>query len=236
MAKNWTIGEATQEFMKGNKETITDIGKRFPLLSYLLAGALSGNVGATEALLKSLPDNLTCNKVNGYLKNDVVEETEEADEAVETEETNEDVESENTDYDNMSSKELYGLIKSRNLQKMMKEDFGNKWNKANYVACLKKADGLTSDEADETDEDSEYDGMSALELFKECKKRGIKVPPKKAEEFYIKKLIEDDKAKEAEDDWGDEDSEVEVKQKPKQNKSKPAPKVDEDDEDDDWDI
>ena len=62
-------------------------------------------------------------------------------------------------------------------------------------------------EADES-EGGKYDGMNAMELFKECKKRGIKAQPKKTAKFY-KDLLEKNDAE------GSSDSE---------------------DEDDDWDI
>lgn len=68
------------------------------------------------------------------------------------------------------------------------------------------------DDEDEDDEDwgdeesgddtPDYSEMSAKELFKLCKERGIDVKPKKSERFYIKQLEEYDQAQ---DDWGDED-------------------------------
>ncbi len=55
---------------------------------------------------------------------------------------------------------------------------------------------------DDVEETPDYSEMSAKELFKLCKERGIDVKPKKPEKFYIKQLEEYDKAQ---DDWGDED-------------------------------
>ena len=59
-------------------------------------------------------------------------------------------------------------------------------------------DGWDDEEGDEVD----YSDMSAKELFKLCKERGIDVIPKKPEKYYIKKLEEYDKAQ---DDWGDDE-------------------------------
>lgn len=70
-----------------------------------------------------------------------------------------------------------------------------------------KAEPEPEPEADES-EGGKYDGMNAMELFKECKKRGIKAQPKKTAKFY-KDLLEKNDAE------GSSDSE---------------------DEDDDWDI
>lgn len=58
-------------------------------------------------------------------------------------------------------------------------------------------------EADES-EGGKYDGMNAMELFKECKKRGIKAQPKKTAKFY-KDLLEKNDAKGASDGEDEDD-------------------------------
>ena len=68
-------------------------------------------------------------------------------------------------------------------------------------------DDEDEDDDDWSDEDSgddtpDYSEMSAKELFKLCKERGIDVKPKKSERLYIKQLEEYDQAQ---DDWGDDD-------------------------------
>ena len=63
------------------------------------------------------------------------------------------------------------------------------------------------EEDDEEDDDApDYSEMSAKELYKLCKDRGIEVKPKKPEKYYIKQLEEYDQAQ---DDWSDEDEEEE---------------------------
>lgn len=52
------------------------------------------------------------------------------------------------------------------------------------------------------DEENSYEDMSAKELFKLCKDRGIEAEPKKKEKYYINLLVEDDKASE---DWDDDE-------------------------------
>lgn len=59
------------------------------------------------------------------------------------------------------------------------------------------------DEDEEDDEEQDYSEMSAVELFKLCKERGIDALKRKSEKYYIKLLEEDDAAHE---DW-DEDEE-----------------------------
>ena len=56
--------------------------------------------------------------------------------------------------------------------------------------------------AEEDDDDVvDYSEMSAQELYKLCKDRGIESKPKKTARFYVKQLEEYDVAQ---DDWGDE--------------------------------
>jgi len=92
-----------------------------------------------------------------------------------------------------------------------------------------------------------YEGKDAIELFKECKKRGIKAAAKKTAKFYanlLKKADEEAAAEaeeaEADDDWDDdEDEEPAPKKKApaKKTAKKPEPEEEEDDDDDDdWDI
>lgn len=82
----------------------------------------------------------------------------------------------------------------------------------------------------------QYDGKTAMELFKECKARRLKVKPKLKAEDYAKALIADDEAKavEAKDDsWDEEEAKPAKKAKGKAKKAEPEP---EEEDDDDWDI
>lgn len=62
------------------------------------------------------------------------------------------------------------------------------------------------DEDVEDDDEPDYSDMTPVELYKECKKRGIDVVPKKSAKYYIKQLEEYDNAQ---DDWGDDEDEDE---------------------------
>lgn len=62
-----------------------------------------------------------------------------------------------------------------------------------------------SDWDDEVEDDTpDYTEMSARELYALCKERGLSVPPKKPEKFYVKQLEDDDAAS---DDWDDSEDE-----------------------------
>lgn len=66
-----------------------------------------------------------------------------------------------------------------------------------------KAEPEPEPEPDES-EGGKYDGMNAMELFKECKKRGIKAQPKKTAKFY-KDLLEKNDAEGASDGEDEDD-------------------------------
>jgi hypothetical protein len=72
-----------------------------------------------------------------------------------------------------------------------------------------EAESESEAEADGEQNDGKYAGKNAMELFKECKKRGVKAAPKKPVKYYIELLEKDDAAVEADtadsndddDDW-----------------------------------
>lgn len=261
MAKNYTFAEAVKIINAGtDMESITDIGRRYPILMHKVATVCAKAGDAFVDLMNYMPEYLTANKVNTALKNaaggDTEAEDTDADETAETEATEETTEAGAQDFESMSAKQMWDLLGKAGKRKLAKST-----KKADLVEACKQAfgAGATEDEAeDETDEaDTEanpYEGKSAMELFKECKKRGIKAAPKKTAKFYADLLIKADAetAEETEtesDDW-DED-EAPAKEEPKAKKGskkteepkpekkatkKAAKKEETNDDDDDWDI
>lgn len=263
MAKNYTISEAVRIISAGtDMEAITDIGRRYPILLHKVTKVAAKAGEEFVDLMNYMPEHLTANKVNTLMKNSV-----EADEATETE-ADEEV-SENTDkkpakatkekatksestgsdYESMSGKELWELLGKHGKRKDCKDKMGGA-KKDDMIAYINKY-GLEAteaeDEVEEATETSEnpYEGIAAPELFKECKKRGIKAAPKKPAKYYIDLLMKSDeevasKSDEVEedDDWGDEPEEKTTKKAEPEKKStkKAAKKEEAADEDDDWDI
>ncbi len=146
----------------------------------------------------------------------------------------------------MSGKKLWDI-----LGKAGKRNLAKSTKKADLVEACKAMDageGDVEEAADDAEETTEnpYEGKSAMELFKECKKRGIKAAPKKPAKFYADLLIkadaESDDADDAaeSDDWDEDEAPKEEKKapakKPAQKAAKPAAKKAEDEGDDDWDI
>ncbi len=256
MAKNYTIAEAVRIITEGKDlEAITDIGRRYPILLHKVAtvGAIAGQ--AFVDLMGYMPDYLTANKVNTAMKAAVgeAEATESDDETGNgNEEATEETTEAGQDYESMSGKELWDLLGKAGKRKLAKST-----KKADLVEACKQAFGAgatTEDEAEAEAEEAEteanpYEGKSAMELFKECKKRGIKAAPKKPAKFYADLLIKNDaesnetEAEAEEEDW-DEEPKEEVKETKTAKKSAPKtekkaakkaePKTES--EDDDWDI
>ena len=254
MAKNYTFAEAVKIINEGtDMESIADIGRRYPILMHKVTNVCAKAGEAFVELMGYMPDYLTANKVNTAMKNVAGGDTE-SDEsgADESEETKETETTETTVWnESMNAKQLWDILGKAGKRKLAKST-----KKADLIEACKQAFGEASAENEKEEETEEnnteanpYDGKSAMELFKECKKRGIKAAPKKPAKFYADLLIKADAEASNEtesdsDDW-DED---EVKEEPKTKKTekkaasktekktakKAEPKTES--EDDDWDI
>lgn len=265
MAKNYTMKEAVEIISAGtDMETIADIGRRYPILLHKVTkvATLAGNDFVD--LMGYLPDHLTANKVNTAIKNnagsdeEVEDDTEDAGTEVEKETPTKKAKAEKseaagTDYENMTGKELWDILGKAGKRKDCKDKMGGT-KKELMIEYINKygLDDTAEEEADEEVEADEsenpYDGISAPELFKECKKRGIKAAAKKPAKYYVELLMKSDaeaaagtEAEDEEDGWGD-DEEEEIptptkaeKKTVKKTAKKPA-KEEEADDDDDWDI
>lgn len=266
MAKNYTIKEAVEIIAKGTDlEAIAELGKRFPVLTTKIAVVAAKAGSDFVDFMGYMPEHLTANKVNTVIKNGISSDVEDTDEEEDVEGTEtpapkkakakaEAADVDTTWNEDMSGKELVKLIRKAGKGGLIKSK-----KKADLIELCKELFGAPNAAEVEVDEDEVeetevnlYEGMTAMELFKECKKRGLKAESKKKAKYYIDLLTKDDaKADEApvedDDDWGD-DEEVEetpapVKEPKKTSKKaekkaekKAAKKVEEADDDDDWDI
>lgn len=264
MAKNYTIKEAVEIVVEGKDlEQIMDIGKRYPLLAVKIAaiGAKAGDEFVD--FMQNFPDHVTANKINTVIKNGLQES--DADDSDDNEDADEtpkakiakpakkapvDEEEGAGEYESMTGNALVELCKERGIWKTLKDK-----KKAGMIAALEEydANGGESDEEEAEESGNPYEGKSAMELFKECKKRGIKAAPKKPAKVYADMLMKADAAEADEDgdneDWGDEEEEAApepkktpakkapAKEAPKAKAAKAAKKDEaEEDDGDDWDI
>ena len=240
MAKNYSITEMVDVLVEGKDlEAIAEMGKRFPVLTYKITKITSKAAEEFADLAKYL-DFVSANRVTKLIKGD--SDSVDEDEVVESEV---DADAEDEAEDESEKKEMTKAEKAKARREARK--------------AKKAKEAAEAAEADESEEDGDgekdYSEMTAIELFKECKKRKIKAAvPKKPQAFYIDLLKKDDakKAKaveaeaEDEDEWdAEEEPEKPVAKKARRPKATvkkakaPAPEVeaeDDEDEDDDWDI
>lgn len=254
MATNWNVKDAYNAIIAGKKEDIIDLGHRFPLALSVLSKI--GEANPAVELINALPEHVTVRKIEQILKGDVeeVEAAETAKDVVsKTAEAKTETEEAENDYSNMNATQLSNMLKDAGVYKDCIKKMGGA-KKQQMLDYIEKygVEPVEEEEADEEveEEQNPYAGKTAVELFKEAKKRGIKVKPKQDAEVYEKLLKKNDeenaaKADEEEDDWGDDEEEEKVEEKPKKaakaKKEKKATKQvtkaeEDDDEDDDWDI
>lgn len=213
MAKNWSMKEATNEILAGNKEAIVDVGRRFPLTANAIA-KMGNNEGAIT-IINALPEHISARKIESVLKDGVQEIEDEDEEATEVEE-------EKPVKKEKPAKEEKKVKKEKKTSKEDDEDFMN-------------------DIPEEVDEELNLEAMSEVELFKLAKKKGLKPAPKQKKQYYIDLLNPTDDSDDS-DDWDDEEEEKPAKKEKKAKKEdKPAKKEKkaakkDDDEEDDWDI
>lgn len=231
--KNYTLKEAVEIIAEGKDlETIADLGKRFPIISIKIARLTAKAEKEIIDLMQYMPEYLTIKKVNNAVKrvNDSKAEAEAENKPVEEETAKEVEEPEEKENKTVEPKKR-----------------GRKPKAKVKAVPVEEPEAEAEDEADEEPTEAEetannYEGKKAVDLFKLCKSRGLKVATKKSAKYYIDVLKKDDeaeakaeakKAEEAEedDDWDIEDEPKEVK------KPKKSAFIEEDEDDDEsWDI
>lgn len=225
--KNYTLKEAVEIIAEGKDlEAIADLGKRFPILSIKIARLTAKAEKEIIDLMQYMPEYLTIKKVNSAVKtvNEPKAETEDATEA------------ENKPVEEETAKEVEEPEEKENKPVEPKK-------RGRKPKAKAKAVPVEEPKAEAEETANNYEGKKAVDLFKLCKSRGLKVTTKKSAKYYIDVLKKDDEAKakaeakkaeEAEDDedeWDIEDEPKEVK------KPKKSAFIEEDEDDDEsWDI
>lgn len=169
------------------------------------------------------------------------------------------------DYESMNNAKMYKLLGELGKRKDCKEKYGD-LSHDSMLKYLKKygpqaggSDAEDEDDAEESGDD--YEGKSAVELYKLCKQRKIKAEQKKPAKYYVGLLKKADEAAAAEaeeaeaeedEEWDDEDEapkksakkapakkaekKAPVKGKKAAKKAEPEDDDDADDDDDEWEI
>ena len=218
--KNYTLKEAVEIIAEGKDlEAIADLGKRFPVLSIKIARLTAKAEKEIVDLMQYMPEYLTIKKVSNAVKtvNDSKVETEDATEA--------------------ENKPVEPKKRGRKPKAKVK------------AVPVEGPKVEVEDEADEEPTEAEetannYEGKKAIDLFKLCKSRGLKVTTKKSAKYYIDVLKKDDEAKakaeakKAEEAEDDDEDDWDIEDKPKEaEKPKKSAFIEEDEDDEEsWDI
>ena len=206
MARTYTIGEAAKILAEGTDvEAITDIHKRFPMTAQKVLEAFAGGKDAVAEMMGYIPDFITTRKVERQIVS-----------GGSAEDDAEDVAGDVAEPDAAEDKPA---PKRRGRKPAAKADDDEtedekpapkKRGRKAKPAPEPESDA-TEDEDSEDEDDGKYSGMNAMQLFKECKKRGIKAAPKKPAKFYIELLEADDaKADDVDDDSDDDDDDWDI--------------------------
>lgn len=207
MATNYNFAEMVKILASGaEKEKVQDIGKRFPMTAYhinRLIGAASGDM--VIALADAIPSYVTAGKVEKFYKNDIQPDADvDADADIDA-----DTDAEEEVAEEKPKEQAKGKRGRPAKAKEVKEAKEEEKPKGKRGRPAKKAEPIEVEEDETEEEENPYEGKTAMELYREAKKRGLKPEAKKPAKYYIDMLVADD------------------------NK---VPDADADDEDDDWDI
>lgn len=190
MAKNYSITEAVQIIAENeDMESITDLGKRYPLLANKIARVVTLAGEEFVDFASYLPEHVSANKVNKAIKDALDAAGDEDDEDVEADddddedveeapkkkagrpkranveepedEDDEEDEESGSDYDNMSNKELWTLLGEVGGRKKCREEFGDT-KTADMLKFFKKyyPNGVDAEQPEEAEEEADTDEYS----------------------------------------------------------------------------
>lgn len=217
MAKNWTVAEVATSINENGtmNENTLDFGRRFPVTTNLVVAALTGDKNAVLQLLIALPEYVTMSKLEKNFKTAIEEGTpigpvssDEDTDSEEDEETEDEAPAPKTakkvagkketvaastdddDLESKTGKELLEIGKELGIPvKAMK-------GKTMAIESIRKAraeQGVMPTPVEDND-DTDYSTMSAKDLYKLCKERGIEAEQKKPTKYYVELLEAADNA------------------------------------------
>lgn len=186
--RNWTVVEAVDAIVTNNDlNEIFDIGRKHPLALNLMARLAAKAGPEMEQLLSAFPEHITMRKIEGALK-----------EMMESELAKEEVKEEKKEEKPEAKKEEKKETKKRGRRKTKKEE-----------EPVEEVVDEEEVEEEVEEEEKDYSEMTAPQLYKLAKSRGLKVKARQKADYYVELLEEADSVGEVEE---------------------------EEDEDDDWDI
>lgn len=201
MARTYTIGEAAKILAEGTDvEAITDIHKRFPMTAQKVLEAFAGGKDAVAEMMGYIPDFITTRKVEKQIVSGGSTEDDAEDVAEDA------AEPDAADKPAPKRRGRKPAAKAEDDEAEDEKPAPKKRGRKPAKAKPEPEPDAAEDEDAEDEDEGKYSGMNAMQLFKECKKRGIKAAPKKPAKFYVELLEADDaKADDVDDDSDDDD-------------------------------
>lgn len=180
MATNFSIADGVKVIAENqNQEQLEEFGKRFPRLAIMISKCVAKAGDDFVELMSYIPSHVTAQKVNKSIKDNAVSDGSD-------EEPIEEAEGEKAEPEKPASKKRGRKPKAKPEPEPEPEP--------------------VDDDEDDADDDG-YQSKTAKELYNECKKRGLKVEPRKSKNVYIEALEADD-AKGDDDDEDDDDWDI----------------------------
>ncbi|MGL5920457.1 MAG: hypothetical protein ACRCZQ_08155 [Bacteroidales bacterium] len=211
MATNYSLKELAVIVSEGaDLLQIQDIGKRFPLLLNLVAKISAQTGNEFLELMNYLPDTVTATKVNGAIKRTLSGEDADVEEEENVPEKASKAPSKGKDSKEKvaeSTDEKPAPKKRGRPKKVVVEPEPEPAPEVVEIEEVEPVEDAEFEVEEEVEASNPYDGKPAMELYEECKNRGIPAKAKKNANFYIDLLIEDDKEAESDtiededDDW-----------------------------------
>ena len=176
MARNYSTADAVKILFEGtDTESVLDLHRRFPLFTHKAMLAIANGGKDLVEFAAGVPEYVTARKFERAL--------------TAVDEGGEPAEDDAAPFEEDAAEEEKPEPKKRGRKK---------------AEPVKEAADEPEQDEEEAEDGGKYAGMNAMELFKECKKRGIKAAPKKPAKHYIELLEKDDAKSEADDDEDDD--------------------------------
>ena len=193
----YTVKDFVNAIRSNDFEAINDIAKKYPVPFAKISAAVAIAPDAMADVAELIGDATTGTKMNNMAK--AVWGAEGASGADEAEDSTEDTTEVEKPAPKRRGRPRKAAADTEEAEKPAPKRRGRPAKKQPEPEPVEEA------EDEGADEENPYAGMTAPQLYKECKERGIAVKPRQKAQVYVDLLIENDNAGDADDDNDDED-------------------------------
>lgn len=193
----YTVKDFVNAIRSNDFEAINDLAKKYPVPFAKISAAVALAPDAMADVAELIGDATTGTKMNNVAK--AVWGAEGASGADEAEDSTEDTTEVEKPAPKRRGRPRKAAADTEEAEKPAPKRRGRPAKKQPEPEPVEEA------EDEGADEENPYAGMTAPQLYKECKERGIAVKPRQKAQVYVDLLIENDNAGDADDDNDDED-------------------------------